>query len=217
MKPCLNHRMQQRKENRSKGRLTVRRHLGRSRGQTAKRWMKTHKCVWRQNECLCIWGVASINTKKRRPIPSRRIHLTTLRCSEWGRCSLLLTVQRMCDRVSCWRLNSRKQSCWQGANSRCVFYLCWLFPVRECNCVYVCVYLYIGVRCFIWPEWLVEQKTCLSRRSKLSMDSTVARHDMRKKKDNPKNKGSSNWCMTCSLQTPGETVLICEDVVLLPF
>lgn len=70
--------------------------------------------------------------------------------------------------------------------SLCLFYLCWLF-LCENVCVCVCVCLYIGVR------WVVSHKTCLSRRSKMSMDLTVARPTWKKQKP----RGSPNWCMTC--------------------
>lgn len=50
-------RMQQRKGSRSKGRGTVQRPLGKSLGQTAKRWMRTHKCVCGVcvNVCMGVW------------------------------------------------------------------------------------------------------------------------------------------------------------------
>lgn len=188
--------MRQRKENRSKGRLTVRRPRGRSRGQTAKRWMKTHKCVWRQSECLCIRGVASINWPKTKayPIPANTFDHPAPRPTRktffaadgskhvWQ--SQLLTAEQ-----------SQTELLTGSEFSRCVSFIYAGYSLCENANVCACVCFYIGVRCIVWPEWLVEQqKTCLSRRSKLSMDLTVARHDVEKK---PQNKGCPNWCMTC--------------------
>lgn len=44
-------RMQQRKGNRNKLRVTARRLRGRSPGQIAKRWTRTHKCA---SDCVCV-------------------------------------------------------------------------------------------------------------------------------------------------------------------
>lgn len=95
----------------------------------------------------------------------------------------------MCDRVSCWWLNSCKRSRWRGANSLAVSLLFMLaIPCVNANmCVFVCVFVHWR-EVYHLCEWLVEQKkkTCLSRSSILSMDLTVARHDL--KKNNKKTK-----------------------------
>lgn len=202
IKPCLHHRMQQRRENRNKGRLTVRRHLGRSQGQTAKRWMKTHKCVWRQNECLCIQGVASINWPKPRPIPSRQTHLTILRHGKWGRRSLLLAASYGAKHVwpSQRLIAAQPQTELLTGNefSSCVSFIYAGYSLCENANVFlfVCTLMW-GISCVcVWPEWIVEQKRVWVG---LSWVRTWQLSDKEmKKNNNPKTKkGSPNWCMTC--------------------
>lgn len=61
-----------------------------------------------------------------------------------------------------------------------LFYLCWLFPVWECECVFVCLYIDVRYIMCVRVTWMNSwTKTCLSR-FKLSMDLTVVRHKMKK-------------------------------------
>lgn len=123
-------------------------------------------------------------------------------------------------RVSCWWPYSRKQSCWRRANFfRCGSFIYAGYSPGESANVCVCVFVHWReVRAYVcvWSEWVVEQKkkTCLSRSSVLSMDLSFSRHDLKKKHPPHQTQmASPDWCMTCSLQTPGETVLIGAEML----
>lgn len=162
--------MQQRKENRNKVRVTARHPRGRSQGQTAKRWMKTHKSVWCFTWVLVYTGYSQYKLTKTKdnPAPTNTVS-TILHHGKKGKNFLACQESPQWENEGdSWRwsgqfwykervslsLRLTEQNRWWGREfySRVSFYLCWLFPAWVCECVSVC--LYVDVSCAVCVTWM---------------------------------------------------------------